>query len=82
MEFQSAIDFLTGEKKPKEKDSTGFDSALQFLEGLSAPPVAPLTPQQAQAQLAQIPFQPSAQPASQTAPHFQIFHKKNRIGIL
>lgn len=62
MEFQSAIDFLTGEKKPKEKDLTGFDSALQFLEGLSAPPVAPLSPQQAQAQLAQIPFQPSSAP--------------------
>ena len=68
MEFQSAIDFLTGEKKPKEKDSTGFDSALQFLEGLSAPPVAPLTPQQAQAQLAQIPFQPSAAPQASAPP--------------
>jgi hypothetical protein len=65
MEFQSAIDFLSGSKKPKEKDSTGFDSALQFLEGLQRPPVAPLTPQQAQSQFAQIPFQPSAQPAPQ-----------------
>jgi hypothetical protein len=65
MEFQSAIDFLSGSKKPKEKDSTGFDSALQFLEDLQRPPVAPLTPQQAQSQFAQIPFQPSAQPAPQ-----------------
>jgi len=65
MEFQSAIDFLSGSKKPKDETATGFDSALQFLEGLQRPPVAPLTPQQAQSQFAQIPFQPSAQPAPQ-----------------
>jgi hypothetical protein len=65
MEFQSALDFLSGSKKPKEESATGFDSALQFLEGLQRPPVAPLTPQQAQSQFAQIPFQPSAQPAPQ-----------------
>ena len=65
MEFQSAIDFLSGSKKPKDESATGFDSALQFLEGLQRPPVAPLTPQQAQSQFAQIPFQPSAQPAPQ-----------------
>jgi hypothetical protein len=63
MDFQSSIDFLSGTKKPKSEG--GFDSALQFLEGLSAPPVAPLTPQQAQTQFAQIPFQPTAQPAPQ-----------------
>ncbi len=71
MEFQSAIDFLSGSKKPKEESATGFDSALQFLEGLQRPPVAPLTPQQAQSQFAQIPFQPSAAPqapAPQPAP--------------
>ena len=65
MEFQSAIDFLSGSKKPKDESATGFDSALQFLEELQRPPVAPLTPQQAQSQFAQIPFQPSAQPAPQ-----------------
>ena len=65
MEFQSAIDFLSGSKKPKDESASGFDSALQFLQGLSAPPVAPLTPQQAQSQFSQIPFQPSAQPAPQ-----------------
>ena len=65
MEFQSAIDFLSGSKEPKDKKTTGFDSALQFLEGLQRPLVAPLTPQQAQTQFAQIPFQPSAQPAPQ-----------------
>ena len=69
MEFQSAIDFLSGSKEPKDKKTTGFDSALQFLEGLQRPPVAPLTPQQAQSQFAQIPFQPSAAPqAPQPAP--------------
>ena len=68
MEFQSALDFLSGSKKPKEESATGFDSALQFLEGIQRPPVAPLTPQQAQSQLAQIPFQPSAQPAPQQMP--------------
>lgn len=68
MEFQSAIDFLSGPKEPKDKKTTGFDSALQFLEGLQRPPVAPLTPQQAQSQFAQIPYQPSAQPAPQQMP--------------
>lgn len=63
MEFQSAIDFLSGTKKPKVEG--GFDSALQFLEGLSAPPVAPLTPQQAQAQFAQIPYQAGSAPPIQ-----------------
>jgi hypothetical protein len=63
MEFQSAIDFLSGTKKPKSEGS--FDSALQFLEGLSAPPVAPLTPQQAQAQFAQIPYQAGSAPPIQ-----------------
>jgi hypothetical protein len=63
MEFQSAIDFLSGTKKPKVEG--GFDSALQFLEGLSAPPVAPLTPQQAQAQFAQIPYQAGNAPPVQ-----------------
>lgn len=65
MEFQSAIDFLSGSKKPKDESATGFDSALQFLEGLSAPPVAPLTPQQAQSQFAQIPFQAGSAPQVQ-----------------
>ena len=68
MEFQSAIDFLSGSKKPKNESASGFDSALQFLEDLQRPPVAPLTPQQAQSQFAQIPFQPSAQPAPQQMP--------------
>lgn len=63
MEFQSAIDFLSGTKKPKVEG--GFDSALQFLEGLSAPPVAPLTPQQAQSQFAQIPYQAGSAPPVQ-----------------
>lgn len=63
MEFQSAIDFLSGTKKPKVE--SGFDSALQFLEGLSAPPVAPLTPQQAQSQFAQIPYQAGSAPPVQ-----------------
>ena len=63
MEFQSAIDFLSGTKKPKVEG--GFDSALQFLEGLSAPPVAPLTPQQAQSQFAQIPYQAGSAPLVQ-----------------
>jgi len=63
MEFQSAIDFLSGTKKPKSEG--GFDSALQFLEGLSAPPVAPLTPQQAQSQFAQIPYQAGSAPPVQ-----------------
>jgi hypothetical protein len=63
MEFQSAIDFLSGTKKPKVEG--GFDSALQFLEGLSAPPVAPLTLQQAQAQFAQIPYQAGNAPPVQ-----------------
>lgn len=65
MEFQSAIDFLSGSKEPKDKKTTGFDSALQFLEGLQRPPVAPLTPQQAQTQLAQIPFQAGSAPPVQ-----------------
>jgi hypothetical protein len=73
MDFQSSIDFLSGTKKPKSEG--GFDSALQFLEGLSAPPVAPLTPQQAQAQFAQIPFQPSAQPAPQPAPQGNVVQR-------
>jgi len=60
MDFQSSIDFLSGTKKPKSEG--GFDSALQFLEGLSAPPVAPLTSQQAQAQFAQIPYQAGSAP--------------------
>lgn len=69
MEFQSAIDFLSGSKKPKDESATGFDSALQFLEGLTAPPVAPLTPQQAQSQFAQIPHQAgSAPPTPQPLP--------------
>jgi len=63
MDFQSSIDFLSGTKKPKSEG--GFDSALQFLEGLSAPPVAPLTPQQAQAQFAQIPYQAGSAPPVQ-----------------
>jgi hypothetical protein len=67
MEIQSSLDFLLGTKKPKTEGATGFDSALQFLQGLSAPPVAPLTQQQAAAQFAQIPHQPIAmqQPAPQ-----------------
>jgi hypothetical protein len=69
MDFQKAFNYLDGLEKSKGdsnlKSGTAFDSALQFLEGLSAPPVAPLTPQQAQSQFAQIPFQPSAQPAPQ-----------------
>jgi hypothetical protein len=67
MEIQSSLDFLLGTKKPKTEGATGFDSALQFLQGLSAPPIAPLTQQQAAAQFAQIPHQPIAmqQPAPQ-----------------
>jgi hypothetical protein len=72
MDFQKAFNYLDGLEKSKGdsnlKSGTAFDSALQFLEGLSAPPVAPLTPQQAQSQFAQIPFQPSAQPAPQQMP--------------
>jgi hypothetical protein len=60
MEIQSSLDFLLGTKKPKTEGAVGFDSALQFLQGLSAPPVAPLTQQQAAAQFAQIPHQPIA----------------------
>lgn len=69
MDFQSSIDFLTGSKKPKNESPSGFDSALQYLQGLSAPPVAPLTPQQAAGQFAQIPFQaPPQQPVTPQAP--------------
>jgi len=60
MEIQSSLDFLLGTKKPKTEGATGFDSALQFLQGLSVPPVAPLTQQQAAAHFAQIPHQPIA----------------------
>jgi hypothetical protein len=65
MEFQSAIDFLSGPKEPKDKKTTGFDSALQFLEDLQRPPVAPLTPQQAKTQFAQIPYQAGSAPQVQ-----------------
>ena len=65
MDFQSSIDFLTGAKKPKAESLGGFDSALQFLQGLGAPPVAPLTPEQAASQFAQIPHQQIAMPEVQ-----------------
>jgi len=82
MDFQKAFNYLDELEKSKGnsnlKSGTAFDSALQFLEGLSAPPVAPLTPQQAQAQLAQIPFQPSAAPqapAPQPAPQGNVVQR-------
>jgi hypothetical protein len=69
MDFQKAFNYLDGLEKSKGdsnlKSGTAFDSALQFLEGLSAPPVAPLTPQQAQSQFAQIPFQAGSAPQIQ-----------------
>jgi hypothetical protein len=70
MEIQSSLDFLLGTKKPKTEGATGFDSALQFLQGLTAPPVAALTPQQAAGHFAQIPHQPIAmqQPQAPQAP--------------
>jgi hypothetical protein len=69
MDFQSSIDFLTGSKKPKNESPSGFDSALQFLQGLTAPPVAGFTPEQAKANFAQIPFQaPPQQPVAPQAP--------------
>lgn len=75
MEFQSAIDFLSGSKKPKDESATGFDSALQFLEGLQRPPVAPLTPQQAQSQFAQIPFQAGSAPPVPQAPQGNVVQR-------
>ena len=70
MEIQSSLDFLLGTKKPKTKGATGFDSALEFLQGLSTPQVAPLTQQQAATHFAQIPHQPIAmqQPQAPQAP--------------
>ena len=65
MDFQSSINYLSSLKNPKEESATGFDSALQFLKDLQRPPVAPLTPQQAQAQFAQIPFQAGSAPQIQ-----------------
>jgi hypothetical protein len=60
--MESTLDFLKGTKKPQNESEF---NTLQFLQGLSEPEIAPLTPQQAQSQFAQIPFQPSAQPAPQ-----------------
>lgn len=69
MEIQSSLDFLLGTKNTKKKESTSFDSALTYLQGLTAPPVAALTPQQAAGQFAQIPFQaPPQQVPQQQAP--------------
>ena len=69
MDFQKTLNYLDELQKSKGSSDvnsgTSFDSVDKFLEGLQRPPVAPLTPQQAQSQFAQIPFQPSAQPAPQ-----------------